>query len=103
LDPELGTQSDTVRTETMATSSAGANMNGGGGGGEAGGQAAVPEESIEFLQREIELLKKRIVDERQKLYDKAIVQVRLEQGDRMSWYYYFYTPYDNVSPNNVLD
>jgi hypothetical protein len=50
--------------------------NDGGNGVNAGGQPQVPpEDSIEFLQREIELLKRRIVEERLKLCDKTIVQV----------------------------
>jgi len=53
-----------------------------GGGGNAGGQQQQqhpppPEDSIEFLQREIEHLKRRITEERQKLCDKPIIQVDL--------------------------
>ena len=48
------------------------------GGSAAGGQQhqPPPEDSIEFLQREIEHLKRRITEERQKLCDKSIIQVR---------------------------
>ena len=65
----------------------GNNDGGGGNGGNAGGQQQqqqqqqqqLPpppaEDSIEFLQREIEQLKRRIVEERFKLGDKSIVQV----------------------------
>ena len=38
-------------------------------------QQQQPEESIEFLQREIEHLKRRIVEERFKLGDKSMIQV----------------------------
>ena len=38
-------------------------------------QQQPPEESIEFLQREIEHLKRRIVEERFKLGDKSMIQV----------------------------
>jgi len=37
--------------------------------------AQLPEDSIEYLQKEIENLKKRITEERLKLCDKSIVQV----------------------------
>ena len=52
--------------------------NGGGGGAAAGGQQhqPPPEDSIEFLQREIEHLKRRITEERQKLCDKSLIQVQ---------------------------
>jgi hypothetical protein len=46
-------------------------------GNGAGQPQPLAEESIEFLQREIELLKRRIVEERQKLCDKTIVQVTI--------------------------
>ena len=65
----------------MASAAGGSNN---GGGGNAGGQAQQhpppppPEESIEFLQREIEHLKRRITEERQKLGDKSIIQVRVD-------------------------
>ena len=52
-------------------------MSGVGVGGGVDNLPPPGEESIEFLQREIELLKRRIVDERHKLGDKAIVQVRI--------------------------
>ena len=47
-------------------------------------QQLPPEESIEFLQREIELLKRRIVEERLKLCDKTIVQVKFKTSWNVS-------------------
>ena len=60
-----------------------AGVGGGPNNGGAGGQQQQqqqhppppPEDSIEFLQREIEHLKRRITEERQKLCDKPIIQV----------------------------
>ncbi len=59
-----------------------------GGGGNAGGQQQQqhlppPEDSIEFLQREIEHLKRRITEERHKLCDKPIIQVKADHD--LSW------------------
>ena len=51
------------------------NNDGAGGNGVAVGIPPSGEESIEFLQREIEVLKRRLVDERHKLGDRTIVQV----------------------------
>jgi hypothetical protein len=61
----------------MASAAGVGGPNNGGGGSAAGGQQhpPPPEDSIEFLQREIEHLKRRITEERLKLCDKSIIQV----------------------------